>query len=418
MTMAEPESAPDVDVLIVGAGPVGASLAMALEGLGLRIGVVEARPLGDPGQPSYDDKALALSLASVRILEGLGVWPRLAPEATPIRSVHVSQQGRLGRTLLTAEEAGVDWLGQVVPARSLGATLTEALSGARNVRLFCPARLESISRRDGVVAATIDDDTGAHEVTASLLAGADGTRSRVAELAGIGRRERDFGHMAMAANVTPTEHHHGRAFERFTPQGPLALLPLSDQRMGLVWVGRPTFVEELISLSDDALLGRLRSAFGDRLGRFRRVGTRKTYPLKGSQANQVTGPRIVLLGNAAQTLHPVAAQGFNLGLRDVAVLAETLSEAVSRGADPGSADVLAIHRKGRLPDRRRTTGFTDSLVRLFEGDWPLVAHARGLGLMALDLAPPLKRALTRRALGFGGSVPRLASGLDLKGDRG
>lgn len=399
------------DVVIVGAGPVGASLALALAGGSLRVAVVEARPLGDPGQPSYDDKALALSLASVRILESLGIWPRLASEATPIRSVHVSQQGRLGRTKLTAREAGVEWLGQVVPARTLGDRLTAALRDASDITLFCPARLDRVAARAGALELCLSDESGERELSAKLLAGADGSRSRVAGMAGLDRRETDYGQLALAANVTPDEAHEGRAFERFTPRGPLALLPMAGQRMGLVWAGRPDFVEGLLALSDEDLLERLQLAFGDRLGRFRRVGARKTYPLAGSRAQRVTAPRTVLLGNAAQTLHPVAAQGFNLGLRDAAALAETLLEARAAGEDPGADTVLQRYAAWRAPDTGRTAGLTHGLVRLFERDLAPLAHARGLGLMALDLLPVAKRAFARRAMGLSGRVTRLARGL-------
>lgn len=399
------------DLLIVGAGPVGASLALALDGQGLRIAMVEARPLGDPGQPSFDDKALALSLASVRILDSLGLWSRLEPEAGAIRSVHVSQQGRLGRTRLTAEDIGEPFLGQVVPARALGACLTDALRDAADVTLFNPASLASLQPGPDTTGVVLAEEGGERRVETSLVVGADGSRSRVATLLGVEQERTDYGQVAVATNVTVDEAHRGRAYERFTPAGPLALLPLQGQRMGLVWAGPPDFAEELLSLSDEAFLERLQSAFGFRLGRFRRVGERKRYPLAASRARSVTAPRAVLMGNAAQTLHPVAAQGFNLGLRDVAALAETLLEARSRGRDHGSDAVLARYADWRAADTRRTGRMTHALVRLFDRELAPLAHARGLGLMALDLVPRARTAFARRAMGLEGHVSRLARGL-------
>lgn len=406
-----PERDRDFDVLIVGAGPVGASLALALAGHDARVGLVEARPLGDPGQPSYDDKALALSLGTVRVLETLDLWRHLAGEAAPIRSVHVSQQDRLGRTRLTALEAGVEYLGQVVPARALGAMLTEALRHSPGISLLCPGRLERIEPGPDGSRVTVVGEDGDRELTVGLVAGADGSRSRVAELLGIERRETRYGHTALAANVTPVEPHDGRAFERFTPEGTLALLPMAGQRMGLVWAGRSERVDALAGLSDEALLEKTAEAFGHRLGGFRRIGARKTYPLAASRAVSVTGPRAVLLGNAAQTLHPVAAQGFNLGVRDVAALAETILGALAAGDDPGAETVLAGYAKWRTADTRRTGRLTDTLVRLFEPSFAPVEHARGLGLLALDLLPGAKRAFARRAMGLTGSTPRLLRGL-------
>lgn len=405
----------DFDVLIIGAGPVGASLALALDGHGARVGLVEARPLlepdGDSGQPSYDDKALALSLASVRVLETLGLWRELAGEAAGIRSVHVSQRGLLGRARLTAAEAGEDSLGQVVPARTLGAVLTGALRRSKGVELLCPAHLEGIAPGDAASRVTVTGKDGSRELSVGLVAGTDGTRSRVAELLGLKRRETEYGHLALAANVTPEQPHGGRAFERFTPEGTVALLPMAGQRMGLVWTGREALVEELAALPDGALLDRVATALGHRLGRFARIGARKTYPLAGSRAERVTARRAVLLGNAAQTLHPVAAQGFNLGLRDAATLAELVLEAVAADGDAGDEAVLSRYAVMRAPDVRGTRMLTHGLVRLFEPAFAPVAHARGLGLMALDVLPGVKRAFARRAMGLNGTVPRLVRGL-------
>lgn len=406
------------DVFIVGAGPVGASLALALEGQGLAVGLAEARPLGDPGQPSYDDKALALTRASVQALETLGVWPEVAHEATPISKVHVSQQGRLGVARLNASDAGVDALGQVVPARALGAVFNERLRASSGLGLFCPARIEAAEPGETGRELQLEAESGPVRVNTRLLVGADGTRSPVRELLGIAARTgKDVQH-ALAANVTPEFDHCGRAFERFTPDGPLALLPMSGQRMGMVWTGDATLIEELEGLSDPALLERLQAAFGMRVGRFTRIGGRKRYPLASMVAERQTAERAVLLGNASQTLHPVAAQGFNLALRDVAALAELLVEAAGEGGDPGAPALLRRFEAWRAGDRRRTRQFTGGLVRGFSMDFAPLAHARGLALFALDLAPPVKRAFVRRALGLVDRPPLLLVGGRLGAARG
>lgn len=403
----------DYDVLITGAGMVGASLACGLAGSALRVGVVEAVPAGAPDQPSYDDRVVALSLGSRRILGGLGVWDRLAGSATAIRAVHVSDRGRFGFTRLRAEQEGVEALGFVVEARQVGAALSERLAAAGPHDLLCPAGLVALTQDERSVVAELRGEGVPRRVSARLLVAADGGRSVAREAAGIGVAQWAYGQTALIANVSPARPHQGVAYERFTDAGPLALLPMSEGRCALVWTVASEQAAGLLALDDPAFLDALQARFGDRLGRFLRVGRRHAYPLTLLRAETQARGRVVVIGNAAHTLHPVAGQGYNLGLRDVAVLAQVILDAVRSGEDPGAAAVLERYTAWRDADQRSTARFTDGLARLFSSRSTLLGLARNTGLVALDLAPALKHTLARRAMGLAGRQPRLARGLPL-----
>ncbi len=392
---------------------VGAGLAGALAGQSLRIAVVEPVPLSAARQPSYDDRAVALSLGSRRILDGMGVWDGIAAEAVAIDRIHVSDRGHFGFTRISARQEGVEALGYVAEARVLGPVLMRKLGSADNVDLICPARVEAIRLGDDAVEAELGPGETRRRVSARLLVAADGGRSLVRQTVGIGARERDYGQTAVIANVTPGRSHDHTAYERFTESGPMALLPMAEDRCALVWTVPREMADEIMALSDEDFLERLQARFGDRLGRFHKVGGRSAYPLVLIRAREQFRHRLAVIGNAAHTLHPIAGQGFNLGLRDVAVLAQVLADAARAGTDPGSPAVLERYAAWRKADQGQVTWFTDALVRIFSNRLAPMILARNVGLVALDLMPSVKHGLARAAMGLSGRQPRLARGLPL-----
>lgn len=421
------ESNARYDVIITGAGPVGAGLALALDGVGYRVALLEAVPFRADEQPSYDERSLALAWASRRILAAIDpqLWDDIAEGATPIHRIHVSDRGHFGRSVIDRAEQAVPALGYVVESRLLGRALETALARS-GVELFCPARVTAIDLAEGRARVLAEGEGGARiDLEGALLVAADGAGSTVRTLAGIDVRRREYGQTAVIANVTPARAHDRIAYERFTDSGPLALLPLSRGRCSLVWTCRDGEETELLELDDGAFLRRLGERFGGRLGGFRAVGQRNAYPLGLQYARRFSDQRLLILGNAAHVLHPVAGQGYNLGLRDAAVLAELLSGAAKPGdrsaaghrggrlPDPGAPLLLRQYVEARRTDYARTTAFTDGLVRIFSSTRPPLPQLRGAGLLALDALPPARSALARQAMGLGGRVPRLARGLHL-----
>ena len=403
----------EFDLLIIGGGLVGASLACALAGQGLRIGLVEAAPFAAARHPSYDDRVLALAYGARRIFEGLGLWDAIAADATPILTVHISEQGAPGIARLSHRDEGVAALGYVAEARLLGAALRNRLAALPEVEVLCPARLESIDIQPAAARVTVRSGEDSLALTAALVAAADGARSQVREQLGIDALRWDYGQTAVITNVTPEIPHHNVAYERFTEAGPVALLPLSQGRCAAICTVASPQAETVLAMDDAAFLACLQSRFGDRLGRFQRAGKRQAYPLFLVKAQEQARPRVAVIGNAAHTLHPIAGQGFNLGLRDVAALAQVIVEARQRGDDLGGEAALQRYADWRRWDQRRTIAFTDGLTRLFDNPLPPLRLARNLGLLAFNLLPPAKRLLARQAMGLEGYLPRLAQGLPL-----
>ena len=402
----------EVDVAIVGGGLVGASLALGLAGTGVRVLLIEGVAPDSAAQPSFDERTTALGNASRRIFQGLGVWDDVSREAAAIRAIHISDAGRFGFARLQAAEQGIDALGYVVPNRVMGAALWRRLSDAKGIEVRVPATVEDVDITTQRAYFTVVAAAGAREVaSAALLVAADGAHSVVRAAAGIPAGVEDYDQIAITAAVAGDRAHDGTAYERFTPSGPVAVLPLHGGGYGTIWSCTPQRATELLALADDAYLDQLQSRFGWRAGRFRRIGRRASYPLKLTRAATTVARRTVLIGNAAQALHPIAGQGFNLGLRDAALLAEVVAGAAG---DVGSAELLKKFSDWRAADRGGVVRFTDGLVRLFGSRTPGLGLLRNLGLVAFDLAPPAKRALARVSLGFGGPTPRLARGLPLQ----
>jgi 2-octaprenyl-6-methoxyphenol hydroxylase len=402
----------EFEVAIVGGGLVGASLALGLQGTGVRVLLIESVAPDSAAQPSFDERTTALGNASRRIFQGLGVWDEVSREAAAIRAIHVSDAGRFGFARLRAEEHGIDALGYVVPNRVLGTALWGRLSSANGIEVRVPASVEDLDITTERAYFTVVTAAGLREVTsARLLVAADGAQSVVRAAAGIAAGIEDYEQVAIVAAVVADRAHDGTAYERFTPSGPVAVLPLRGGGYGTIWSCTPQRAAELLALEDGAYLSELQSRFGWRAGRFLRIGRRASYPLKLTRAATTVARRTVLVGNAAQALHPIAGQGFNLGLRDAALLAEVIAGA---NGDVGSAEVLRRFSEWRAADRGGVVRFTDGLVRLFGSRRPGIGLLRNLGLLAFDLSPPAKRALARVSLGFGGPTPRLARGLPLQ----
>ena len=405
----EAVSKDDVDIAIIGGGLVGASLACALAPLidryRLRVAVIEAAPLSISKastshelayQPSFDARASAIAQGSRVHFERLGVWTRMAEQAEPIRCIHVSQRGSWGATRLEADELGVEALGYVLPNAWMGRVLHQRLAEMA-LEWHCPAKVDTIVPTAKGHRLTLSQG---RTVEARLTVLADGGRSGLKERLGIASQARPYGQQAIIANLEVSRPHQEVAYERFTSQGPMALLPLSGNRMELVWTHRQGADEAIMNASDGDFLAWLQQAFGDRAGRFRRVGQRHRYPLSLVTAEEPVRPGLAVLGNAAHALHPVAGQGFNLALRGVMDLVTVLGESLALNRTLGGLDALSAFEARRARDRRNVIRFSDGLIRLFGIDQPLLAHARGAGLVGLNLAGPLRRTLARRAMGL------------------
>jgi 2-octaprenyl-6-methoxyphenol hydroxylase len=400
------------DVVIAGGGMVGASMARALQPLGLRVLVVEAVARGEPHQPSFDERSTALSRGTRKAFAAMQLWDTVAPHVTPIEAIHVSDRGRFGFCRIEAAEQRVDALGYVIVNRLLGQVLEATLADLGD-DLARPARIESIETGGDSVSVTLDSDGDRRVVTTRLLIAADGGRSTVRALCGIGHRRTDYEQVAITGNLLTSKPHGNVAYERFSTDGPIALLPFTDRRSAFVWTLPPDRAEETLGLDDARFLSSFQRAFGWRLGRFSRVGARASYPLALTEADALRAPRTVLIGNAAHGLHPVAGQGFNLGMRDVAALAEVIADALDAGEDIGADRVLEEFVSWRRGDQRKVVGFTDTLVRLF-GDDGLLATARDAGMLGLDVLPGAKRAFARHTMGLAGRLPKLSRGVALR----
>lgn len=375
-----------VDIAIVGGGPVGAALAAGLEGSGLSVAILEARTKLEAPDP----RALALSQGAHLILQRLGAWDALASRATAIESIHVSQRGGLGRAVLTAQDVGAAALGYVAEYGDLYATLAQRMAHCGST-LLSGARVTAVNATAGYGMVGYQRDGAEHLLTARLVVLSEGGKSLPAAL----REEKDYGQSAVVCTVKTEQAHAHRAFERFTPDGPIALLPLGAD-YALVWTTPNAQLEARLALSDSEFLAQLQTAFGDRQGRFLAVSPRAAFPLKLLLAAASKSPRILRIGNAAHTLHPVAGQGFNLGLRDAWKLAETVHDTPRERI--GESAFAQRYEKTRHFDVTGGSLMTDILVEAFSNEHFLLKHARGAALTLIDLAPPLKTLFARKMM--------------------
>ena len=393
----------DCDVLIIGGGLVGASLACALESSGLSVHVVETWPLKSDSQPSYDDRTVALSWGSRCIFEGMGLWDAMADRVEAIKTIHISDKGHFGATRPRHDEEGVEALGYVAENRVLGEVLYQRLQQNSHLELHCPAELISIEQKADRTVALIKQDKQETSVSARLLVAADGVVSQVRELLHIGSSSQDYGQSAVIANVTPGYRHNNIAYERFTDQGPIAFLPMTANRCSVVWTVPAEQAEALMALDDQDFLQQLQQRFGFRLGYLQKTGKRQLYPLRLIETTQVVRDRVVIVGNAAHSIHPVAGQGFNLALRDIAILAEL----IAASSDPGDSSTLQTYVERREDDARRVYRFTDGLVKIFSNNNAPLGHLRAAGLVAVGLVAPLRHQLARQSMGLSGRASAL-----------
>lgn len=394
-------------IVIVGGGMGGASLALLLaQKTAHHIMLIEQATLAAdtfPDTPSYDARSTALALGSAEILDGIGVWRTLRAYAAPIRHINISHQGRFGAARLDACEERVAALGFVAENRHLGFALLEALHSTR-VEVRSPMYITSMVRSTPADSAhpewqlTLADD---NVVTADLLVIADGVQSGTRAALGVGVSEHDYGAAAVVCNVTPREPHGDVAYERFTADGAVAILPLTGNRCAIVWSLPAARAREMLATDEISFLVALSDATGNRLGGFSKAGARTSYPLVKVTAGEQVIPGAVLLGNAAHLLHPVAGQGFNLTLRDAVVLSDTLAQADTAGERTDDLAVLMRYAQQRAQDQQLTSALSHGLPSLFGSALPLLAGARDVGLLAFDIVAPLKREFARQAMGIG-----------------
>jgi 2-octaprenyl-6-methoxyphenol hydroxylase len=405
----------DSEVLIVGGGLNGPMLALALAQAGIRSIVLDAETLAARAEPGFDGRAYALALGSRRMLAALGLWRALAPHAQPIEAIRISD-GRAGEGAsrfflhFDGQELDEGPMGHIVEDRFLRGALLAAMQAAPEIEHRAAARVVAQAPAASEITVALDDGA---TLTGLLLVGCDGRASGVAARAGIRRRGWDYGQSALVCAVAHARPHGGTAHQFFMPEGPLAILPLPGDRSSIVWTESRARAETIQALSEPDYLAVLRPRFGDFLGEIALEGRRFTYPLGLSLATRITAPRMALAGDAAHGIHPIAGQGLNLGLRDVAALAETLAAAHRRGQDLGAADVLDAYERWRRVDTTLLAAATDGLNRLFSNDNPLVRLGRDLGLGLVNRLPAARRAFMREAAGLTGDLPRLLRGQSL-----
>jgi len=413
------ENQQTTDILIVGGGLVGSSLALALSTFleknsldsspankkALTITLVEATDITANEQPSFDDRSTVLSQSSANLFADIGVWSAIKPQSAAIQHIHTSDKGHIGLSRLHAEDYQLEAMGYVVDNRTLGRELYKALEKHSNVTRLMPAKVEKLTSHDSHYACQVSTSEKAIVTyQAKLVVLCDGGRSSLAQQLGLHEQVTHYQQAALIANIELTRPHGGWAYERFTSQGPIAMLPLKHNqnrpRSALVWTTPLADLERRLALTDSNFLAELQQEFGQRLGRFNRVGERASYPLKVQKTDELVRSRLAVLGNAAHTLHPVAGQGFNLALRGAFLLAQTVLIANEQGQDIGAYSILKRYAEAQCQDRDRIQQASHGLISLFGNQNKLVSAGRNLGLLALDNCPLLKTSFARSAMGL------------------
>jgi len=378
------------DVVIIGAGPVGLGLAIGLANQGKTVAIIEKEPAQQ--SPSFDGRVLALTYGSSLVLEKLTLWDDLKPYTTPIKHVHVSQKGYLGLTQIHAEEMRVDALGYSITSADLGKVLWQHVEKISNITLYPQTELESFEVAENAVEVKI----ARGGLTCQLIVGADGTKSKVREILQIKSSEKSYDAFGVIAKIETEQHPQGWSYERFTTEGPVALLPMEGHFHKAVMVVPAEKIEEVKAYSDEQFIEAFTEKMGERLGEFVSVSNRVSYPLTESYAEKMVSKRALLIGNASHTQHPVAAQGLNLGISDIATFVGLMVDQ----DDLGSWKVLQNYEKQRQPVHEKIMGFTDSLIQIFENKSTTIGHLRGIGLMVMESMPNRRKKIAKMAMGL------------------
>lgn len=398
----------DYDLLIVGGGLAGNCLALALKDSGLKIALIEENTRKQLDESPAGDRALALAAGTVTLLDALGAWQDVHRFATAIKAIHVSDRGHFGKTRLSAEKEKVDALGYVITARDLEMHVARLLDQT-SVEQLCPGRLTGLIAGKEIVNVSLNHNNQSMSFSAKLVVGADGGNSSVRKLLEMPQETIDYGQTALVTTVSTSVPHDNVAYERFTPFGPLAMLPMTANQCAVVWTRTHEDANTLLHCSDTEFLTELQRCFGYSLGELELKSPHRAFPLSLVRAGKMIAHRTVMIGNAVHQLHPVAGQGFNLGLRDLALLAEMILSHQEADMDIGAVDCLTTYARRRQKDHDQTIGFTHSLVRVFSNDWLPLLLVRNMGLIALDQLPFAKTFLTRHAMGLAEPLPRIGS---------
>ncbi len=398
----------DYDVLIVGGGLAGNCLALALKEKGMRLAVIEANTREELKNSPAGDRALALSAGTVTLLEALNIWSGIVDKATAIKQIHISDQGHFGKARLSAEKQGVEALGYVISARDIETHVAEMVEQA-GIEQICPARVVGLMSGLDTVNVSLKQGEQSLNLSARLLVGADGGQSSVRKLLEIPQHVTEYGQTALVTTVKSSLSHKNVAYERFTSSGPLAMLPLNEQECSVVWTRSHEQAEELMALNEADFIEQLQQSFGYHLGVLSLSAPRRAFPLTLIRAENMQQGRTVIIGNAVHQLHPVAGQGFNLGMRDVVQLAEMLHQQWQNQGDLGDKLLLQEYAESRLKDHDQTIAFTDNVVKIFSSDWLPMAAARSISLAVMDHIPAAKAMLAKHAMGLAGRLPRVGN---------